>query len=196
MRATERTTSLLLVLGLLGLAISGLLFYQSQNHSELPGGPVAGVKILWLGSVLFCWYWLPAVMLLEPRMKGSRRLLSIFLINMLLRAIIELLMMYQWQNWHPWYGISHDLFSALLCLLLAGKGKSRLIRQYFGVMAALFLVETAFAWYMLHHVQGSGPVYYVPPGREHQALLTATGLVVVSLWAWLAHLLLVTWKEE
>lgn len=182
---TKRPIPLLLFLGLLLLAISGVAFYLSQNSHQLPGGSVASVKILWLGSVLFCWYWLPGVMLLDRGLGRDQRLLALFLGNMLARAIIELGMMYAWHNWHPWYGISHDLFTAGLCLFLASSSLLPLIRRYFRVMAVLFLVETGFAWYMLHHVAGAGPVYFVPAGEQHQAILLLTGLVVATTWAWL-----------
>jgi hypothetical protein len=62
--------------------------------------------------------------------------------------------MYIWHNWHPWYGIGHNIFSASLSLLLIQltPQNTPALRFYFFIMARLFLVETGFAWYMLHPV--------------------------------------------
>ena len=175
----------LLFLGVFDLAMGGVIFHQAQNQAALPGGGVAAVKVAWLGTVLLCWYWLPLLMLLDRRLEMTRGLTGVFLGNMLARASIELAMMYAWHNWHPWHGISHDLFTAGLCLFLASRSPLSLIRRYFRVMAVLFLVESGFAWYMLHHVAGAGPVYFVPAREQHRLLLLVTRVVVAMTWAWL-----------
>lgn len=188
MPATERLIHRLLLLGILGLGAAGLLFYQIQNQAALPGGDVAAVKVAWLGTVLFCWYWFPLVLLLDRRLGTARRLVALFLGNMLARAVAELTMMYLWHNWHPFLGMAHDLFSALFALYLASRvqGSSH-VRQYLRVMALLFLVETGFAAYMYLQVQGEGPVYYVPADGAHTPILALTGLAVASTWIWLMH---------
>ena len=161
-------------------------FYLMQNQAALPGGGVAGVKVAWLGTVLLCWFWLPLLMLLDRSLCQARMLMAVFLGNMLARAAIELLMMYQWHNWHPFYGMAHDIFSALLSLYLARRlSEKHPVRQYLLVMAVLFLVETGFAWYMYSQVQGPGPVYYVPADGAHGTVLAITGLVVTFIWIWL-----------
>ncbi|WP_457664839.1 hypothetical protein [Thiolapillus sp.] len=172
------------------LVLSATTFYIIQNSSTAPpGGRVAPVKTLWLGTVLLCWYIYPALLLSDNRLDSVRPLIAVFLINMLARALTELGMMYWWQNWHPWYGISHDLFSLLLCLGLAAgafRRSSLMMKNYFLAMALLFGVESFFAWYMLTHVTSDhGPVFYVPSTPAHSTLLFSTGVIVGITWLFL-----------
>ena len=180
----------LLWLSIALLALSAATFFIIQNGSTAPpGGHVAPVKTAWLGTVLLCWYVYPALLLADRRLQASRGLLTIFLINMLARALIELAMMYAWHSWHPWYGISHDLFSLLLCVILGAKtpAATSLLRTYFLAMAFLFAVESFFAWYMMTHISSEqGPVFYVPSDPAHFTLLLSTGVIVGITWLFLA----------
>lgn len=165
-------------------------FYIVQNKGLLPGGNIAVPKLFWLGMVILCWYILPLLFSLDAQFNEVKTVLLIFLLNMFLRAVVELVMMFYTQNWHPHYGIGHDIFSLLLSLGLASQvhGSSVLIRYYLMVMALLFTIESGFAWYMLHHVQqGSGAVYYVPAGDSHQFVLNMTTAVV---WVMSTYLIL------
>ena len=168
--------------------LSGAVFHTLQNMGASPGGGIAVVKTLWLGSVLLCWYLIPWLLLLDQRLTPIHTAIALFFGNMLLRAMVELGMMFIWHNWHPWYGISHDLFSLLLSLVLAARTRqgSLLISRYLLVMSLLFAVETGFAWYMLNNVSvAQGVAYYVPGSSQHQTILLLTGLVVGILWLYL-----------
>lgn len=160
------------------------VFYIAQNRDHLPGGHIALPKLFWLGMVIYCWYVIPFLLTLDPCFPNVRPIMAWFLINMLLRAVIELGMMYYSHNWHPYYGISHDIFSIGLSLVLASQLRNTLafMATYLTVMALLFAIETKFAWYMLHNVHhDSGIVYYVPAESTHQSILERTALVVLVL---------------
>jgi hypothetical protein len=110
---------------LLTLGVSGAVFYYLQNHWHGLGGSIALPKVLWLGYALWFWYFLPLMIGSDTRISSKlRRLYWILWLNMVIRAIAELGMMYLGRNWHPYYGISHDLFSALLIFTLLFKEKA------------------------------------------------------------------------
>lgn len=163
-------------------------FYIAQNKGLLPGGNIALPKLFWLGMVILCWYILPLLLSFNKQFAHTRTVLIFFLLNMSLRAVIELVMMFYTHNWHPHYGIGHDIFSLFLSLVLASqiRGTTALLANYLAIMALLFGIETGFAWYMLHNVQpSSGVVYYVPAGQSHRQVLEITTAVIVFMSAYL-----------
>jgi hypothetical protein len=191
---------------LLLLGGTGAYFYIYQNFMNGVGGGIALPKLLWLAYALWFWYFLPSLVICDRRLElKSRQIYGIFLGNMIVRAIVELWMMYGLKNWHPYYGIAHDLFSAVLVLgLLIWWGWSRseattsspgdrlnqgnnqrltdTVRLNFQVMGVMFLIESYFAWYMLQNVRSeSGPVYFVPGSSDYADILILTWLVVLAL---------------
>lgn len=178
--------SLAIILLIYVLIASG--FYIAQNRGFLPGGNIALPKLFWLGTVILCWYILPLLLSFDKQFALVRKVLIVFLLNMLLRAVIELVMMFYTHNWHPYYGIGHDIFSLILSLALASQSRSTtaLLANYLVIMAILFGIETGFAWYMLLSVHSnSGVVFYVPAGDSHQQILEITTAVVVLMTAYL-----------
>jgi len=168
--------------------IIGAIFYALQNQGGLPGGGIALVKLCWLFLVIFCWFIIPLLLLfdcLSPLLKVA---ISVFLSSMVLRAVVELVMMFGTHNWHPHYGIGHDVLMVLLSLFLGFFvfKQSRLIAIYLFVMAILFTIESGFAWYMLHNVQSkTGVIFYVPADQAHQKILTVTLIIVIALLAYI-----------
>lgn len=179
------------------LTCSGGIFYFWQNSDIAIGGTVALPKVIWLGFVVWFWYFLPLLIYFDQRVsKTWRNLYGIFWLNMLLRAIIELVMMYFGHNWHPNYGIAHDLFSAVLVGGLLFTHHSihqpnhvhedsffhQAIRSNFQIIGALFLIEAYFAYYMLNNVHlETGVAYFVPDKPEYQGIMLVTWLVIISL---------------
>jgi len=170
------------------LAGTGTIFYYLQNSSALPGGNIALPKLFWLSIAILCWYIIPAFLVSDHRLSNLRWPLGIFLGNMVARGIAELFMMYGLNNWHPYYGIAHDMLSSLLCVILAffSAARSKLIAGYFSAMAILFIIEAGFASYMLMYIKPvDGPVYYVPSGEEHAAIMGVTTVVIIATTAYL-----------
>ncbi|MBC6476542.1 MAG: hypothetical protein GDA56_00770 [Hormoscilla sp. GM7CHS1pb] len=170
------------------LGASGCLLYYFQNYAHALGGGIAIPKVFWLAYVLWFWYFLPLLLGCDRRLSRQLRLAYwIFWANMLLRAIAELWMMYVSQNWHPYWGIAHDFFSATLVALLWFKIPKTNSLDGIGclnlqVTGAMFSIEAYFAWYMLSHVPSdNGPVYFVPGNGEHVTIMFLTWLVVMVL---------------
>lgn len=194
--ASKKTIRSSLWLILLVLIAIATVFYYLQNHGRLPGGSIALPKLFWLGTVIFCWYIIPLLLSFDTRFPKARIIIGLFLLNMTVRAVIELLMMYYSNNWHPYYGIGHDIFSIFLSLGLASRLRSTtpFITTYLMIMALLFAIEAKFAWYMLQNVQqDGGVVYYVPAKNSHQRILGWTALtdivmqfyLIIFIWKWL-----------
>ncbi len=194
------TRSCLLGLIVAVLAASAWYFMAAQNSGQLPGGQIAPVKLLWLALVIFIWYIMPKLLLLHGADDSlSKRLLIIHLTNVWIRALVELYMVYFGHNWLPIYGISHDIFSALLLLLLLrlyGQQSNHLVKTYLVVLTATFMLETVFAIYMRNQVSSTdGPVYFVPMAAAYQPILWLTWAAVIALVfylflffkRWLAH---------
>ncbi len=190
--ASEAKIRVILIAILFSMMAVAALFFLVQNSATLAGGSIAFPKLLWLTTVIFCWFIIPILLIVDARFLNLRFLISLFIFNMLFRAIIELVMMFISNNWHPYYGIGHDLFTLLLCSVLAVRigTKNKLVSGYFRVMAILFLIESLFAWYMLNNVHNeTGIVYYVPDEEPHQLVLRITTFVVLATLIYLTYFL-------
>ena len=171
---------------LIAFMVFGAVFYIWQNSGNLPGGKIALSKIFWLGFVILFWFFLPGLLLLDGvSTKVDNWLVLFHLVNVCLRAIIELFMMYQYQNWQPIYGITHDIISMflLLALVIVFRNKlSFLVEHFLFVLVIMFAVEASFAHYMLHNViDVNNPVFFVPQSSEHQVIFSVTWLAVSLL---------------
>ena len=177
-----------IILTLTGLAF---LFYFIQNYflSNL-GGEIALVKVFWLEIVIIFWFICPLFLSLDKELNSStRKAYKYFLINMLLRAIVELYMMYVSKNWHPYIGIGHNLFSILFSIFLYLKfiypnKEFNIFALNFIVSFILFIPESFFAYYMLTNVISSETVYFVPPTSKHDFVLNITLIAGVTLFIW------------
>jgi hypothetical protein len=168
--------------------MSGAAFYYFQNYAHGLGGSIALPKVLWLGYVLWFWYFLPLLIVSDRRISSQlRQVYWVFWLNMFLRAVVELWMMYFGQNWHPYYGIAHDLFSALFLFALLLEENiltqiDEVVRFNCRIMAIMFWIEAYFAWYMLQYVHSDKePVYFVPGNHEHLGIMLVTWVVVIGL---------------
>ncbi|MBW4650459.1 MAG: hypothetical protein KME06_17490 [Kastovskya adunca ATA6-11-RM4] len=192
------------------LGVSGGILYYIQNYSHGLGGGIALPKVLWLALALWFWYFLPPLIGTDARINPQlRQGYWILWLNMVVRAVLELWMMYGSQTWHPYYGIGHDLVSALLIFSWLFKldldqdspvpentfpsakvnvekhpinSLDKAVRFNFRVMGVMFWIESYFAWYMLKNVHlGDEPVYFVPASSQHQGIMLITWAVVIGL---------------
>ncbi|HYW18906.1 MAG TPA: hypothetical protein VE956_06235 [Nodularia sp. (in: cyanobacteria)] len=170
------------------LTISGTIFYNLQNSHHGLGGGIALPKVFWLGYALWFWYFLPLLIGIDSRISQKwRQLYWIAWWNMALRAVVELVMMYFAHNWHPYYGIAHDLFSAVLILGLIFTATTQTnidqaVSWNFRIMGVMFLIEAYFAYYMLNNVHSdTGAVYFVPGKPAYQGIMVITWLVIIVL---------------
>lgn len=172
------------------LLMAAAAFYLLQNAGHLPGGQISPIKLAWLGCAILFWFLLPALLLLDSRMpEAARRACAVLLAGMILRGLIELYMMYVSGNWHPWMGISHDVFMLVLMSALIYPLRNNPDRLYSGfllVATAMFIPESCFAWYMLTYATEPGAtVYFVAGFSAHTGVLTITAICVLALLAYL-----------
>ena len=185
-RAERRLLSIVIVMGM-----AALVFYVLQNSGQLRGGNIALAKLLWLAYAIFFWFCLPALIVVDARTPPVwRRIYTVFLVNMLLRAALELFMMYVANSWSPYYGIGHDLFTILLIYTVVAVYRKQIQKDLFlinlFVLIAMFAIEVGFVLYMLLKVSGGEqPVYFVPGDGQHAAVLQITWLVNILLTVYL-----------
>lgn len=170
-----------LLFALVALGLSATVFYFIQNASSGRGGDVAPVKVLWLLTVIVFWYLLPLCWAtdrtLSAQIKGACR---VFALNMLLRAGVEIWMMYVTENWLHSYGIAHDIASLILCLALVVYVRKCEVWApvFFAYCAVLFAIEAVFASYLRKVADADGSVFFLPSLPDHKAIMIATGTAV------------------
>lgn len=179
-----------LALAFAGVALAAFLFFHLQNSGMLPGGLVAPTKIAWLACTILFWYVLPVLLLLDHRMlRTARFACKVLLVNMIVRATIELYLMYATVSWHPWLGIAHDIFSLALMLFVLRGCWSESTRVYCGfllVASLMYIPEALFAGYMLRNVTSTGSrTYFVPDDPSHQGIMLATAVCIILLLGYL-----------
>lgn len=170
---------------------SGVLYWL-QHSGQLSGGAIAPSKLAWLTTVIIFWYVLPAYWLLRNKNDQKIQLAcGIFLASMLLRAAVELGMMYISNNWLHVYGICHDIFSVILCIFLALTLSeiNRKIARYFYFCAGLFIMETGFAYYLKQASGGDGTVFFLEFSPRHSLVLWLTRLTVLASIFMFFHLI-------
>ena len=166
------------------LIISAVFFYWLQNSGQLEGGKIALPKLIWLVYAIVLWFLIPAFIVKDRQvLEPWRTIFRIFLINMLLRGIVELYLMYVTVSWSPYYGIFHDVFSIFLLvsllLLLRGNIQKDLYFGYAGVVLITLMIEIGFVFYMLRNVSGNAnSIYFVPNHASHCVILSITWVVV------------------
>ena len=185
MYLNNRKLRLVLLLSLFLIMLSAGVFFYLQNDNMIVGGNIALVKLLWLATVIFCWYVMPILLLLDSRLsKLEVKICYLLLVNMLLRAIVELFMMYVSKNWDPIYGISHDVASLLLLIIImvnyrrpkGAKYESSQLTFFLMAYILILVFESVFASYILSLQRPDEIIYYVPKLAEHQAILQLTWL--------------------
>ena len=175
---------------IIALVAIGGIFYWYQNYADGLGGKIALPKLIWLAYALWFWYFLPLLLGVDRRINSAlRKAYWIFWSNMLIRAFVELWLMYGTQTWHPYLGITHNLFSIFLVYKLHSRTKElaeldKVVRFNFRISGSIFLPESFFAWYMLSYVNSTaGPVYFVPASDRHFGIMLVTWIVILALTA-------------
>lgn len=167
------------------------LFWWVQNRWQPVGGAMAFQKALWLANAIVLWMVLPVFIARDERIDAKvRRAFKALLILMMLRAVIELWMLYVSLNWSPWYGIAHDLLciAVLVGLLVRfAAATNPLWRIHAAATATAFIPEIYFAWYMQKYFNtgGDAAVYFVPDEPAHALALNITSAAVVCFTAYI-----------
>lgn len=177
------------LIAFIGLAC---LFHYWQNQWMVEtGGAIALSKSFWLFITILYWIVMPIfVIIREDICKPIRQAYTIFLLNMLTRAILELVMMYGTHNWHHMIGVAHDLFSIALLIYFIRKIRNNLESntvwlKTLRIMTWMFVVELGFVAYMLQTVTVAGEqIFFVPSGQSHFVILYLTWFINCILISW------------
>lgn len=177
------------------LSLAGGVFFVLQNSGQVRGGSISVAKTLWLFTVLFYWYMLPAFWWLDSRLPRVVRLVFLLaLVNMIVRAIVELPMMYVTDSWLHIYGIMHNVCSIMLSIGIAlwlvkvGRDAKEVkphllwVVGYFIWSAVLFFIESIFAYYLRMVTSADGSVFFLPASQSHLIMQNVTIFVVVCVW--------------
>jgi hypothetical protein len=186
--------------------LCALAFHAAQNRLALTGGSVALSKGIWLGLAVLFWLVLPALILADARIAPAlKQPFMLLLLLMGARGVAELLMLYVFMNWSPFYGIAHDVLCVALlwgwCFRRRGPGAAdhrdplaSAMWRHAWVTGALFLPEIYYAWYMQANftTRGTSAVYFVPDDAAHSQVLAVTTAVDAVALAYLC-LFLFAW---
>lgn len=175
-----------------GLTLAAvLLFHVWQNFFAARGGVIAFPKSLWLGLTVFCWLLLPPLLLRRSKDRRARLVWRVFWLGMLARAAAEMWLLYGLHRWQYAYGIVHDLISAAWLAWGVYYCRRTLPEvRHMGVMAAMFVAETAFAYYISHFnlERTRAELWFIGWERAHLPNLMLTCLLEILLLAWLGYL--------
>lgn len=176
--------------GALFWLLAAIYFFLMQNGLEAKGGHISFIKSLWLGMTIFMWLYIPFLAVFNKTLGNRLRLAyNLFLLNMLARAVIELVLMYGYGAWQYEYGIAHNLISMALLILLylwVRKEEFRIWGQNLLVMLGMFFAELYFASYMMLYMRkGEGSeTWFVPWSSDHLLNNGITVLVLCGLVFW------------
>lgn len=180
----------------LGCVIAVLLFHIWQNFFATHGGNIALPKSWWLGLTIFCWLILPPLIIRHSIHIRAKKVWWCFWLCMIARSVMEMWLLYGVQQWKYSYGIGHDIFSAILllfgafwCILGNLKIKTPEITHML-IMSAMFLFETAFAYYISHFNDNHAhaKLWFIDWQRIHLPNLLLTILSEIGLIIWLIRL--------
>lgn len=182
------------------MCMVAMVFYYYQNNNYLAGGKIALAKLVWLGYAILYWFVIPLVVSTNKNVPEQfRRIYRIFFLVMMARAVCELIMMYSFKNWNPYYGIAHDVFSILILsfwlLSNLSKTSSGIMLHTIYVMLAMLVVEIYFVQYMLSNVKSDDIVYFVPLNEKHDFVLTFTSFINAMLTVYL-YVFTRKWNDE
>ena len=114
------------------VVVAAFIFYWGQNSRGNVGGEISLPKMIWLAYAVFTWFLLPAILYYDKSFEPqTRRRFLIFWWVMFPRGVIELILVYGFQHWSPWYGITHDLIAVLTLICFLRSRTPALFQSYY-----------------------------------------------------------------
>jgi hypothetical protein len=188
-----------LLYAIAGVAAFSAGFYYRQNVSGQVGGPISVEKILWLNYTLTAWFVVPAFLARHPGLDPAlRTIIRCFLASMLVRAAVELPLIYVTFGWSPIYGIAHDVFNIVMIAVLRVAYRDRLarldpfnreVRRFCAAVQLALVAEIVFAALFYRMGVHREAVYYAPPTEAFRHINLLTRWVDVAVYAHLAFFL-------
>lgn len=185
-----------------GFAATTALFGWRQNRGGVVGGPISLPKVLWLNLTLTVFFGIPAVLWLDAWLSaGVRALWGWLLLSFVLRAVVELYLIYVTIGWKCVYGISHDLAQLILALALAADGPAAgpgagapppgdaRARAFLWLYCAVLVVEAGMARAFSRLADPKNGVYFASYDERFQRVNRASWAASVAGYAALAGIL-------
>lgn len=170
-------------MGVIAVFIAILGFGFLQNRFGFTGGPISAAKALWLAYTVQVFLVVP--FLLWRCDIYSARVRNIFgavFVSFAVRAVIELYILYFTRAWECIYGITHNLFTFALTIVLLGRvmNPSRPDRRVLGfipILLCTLLVECFMAWQFSRLASPNDGIYFAADTEHFRR---------VNLWSWIA----------
>ena len=172
-----------------GLLLAGLVitvgFYFRQNAGLQVGGEISCPKMAWLSYALVAWFLLPFFLWQDHRIdKSVRKLFGFFWCFMMARGLIEVVLIYAFGHWHPWYGIAHDGGSLFLVLWLRrglqpSNVASRRALRFTGSLILALIAEICFAGMFLQSGVHESAIYFASSSPQWN-LVNLTTIIVLA----------------
>lgn len=177
-----------------GFAATTALFGWRQNRGGVVGGPISLPKVLWLNLTLTVFFGLPAVLWRDAALSpATRALWGWLLLSFVLRAVVELYLIYVTITWKCVYGISHDLFQLGLAVALAAAvpaGADPRARAFLWLYGAVLLVEAGMARAFSLLADPKDGIYFASDDARFLRVNRASWAASLTGYAALAGLLL------
>jgi hypothetical protein len=184
----------------IALVAVSLWFYYRQNFAGQIGGAMSVAKLLWLDYALLAWFIVPFFVwrspLIEPQLRG---IYGAYLVNFLVRGVVELWMLYVTVSWLPPYGITHDLFSIglitglLLCrrakLSQVPDGQNSAARRFLVSLRLGLVCEIILAWLFYRATEGRIGIYFASDDPHFAFINRLTWAIVLFAYSDLLNFL-------
>lgn len=191
----------LVVIGVI-TAIS-LAFGWNQNHSDIVGGPISTVKVLWLNMTLLAFLAVPAIWLKwAVNMSPACRLVMLLAFTgYFVRGLVELPVMYMTHWWKVEYGMGMDMTMAGLVVSMLVIHWRGLVRSDVHAVLILLLycatclTEASFAHLFSQLADSQTGTYFASTEPKFDTINRITFWVDVVLYSSLAVLMWVSRRE-
>jgi len=176
------------------LSLAAVWFYWRQNASGAAGGGISVAKVMWLAYALGAWFMTPAILAADTRLHRSlRTLFGVFWLWMMARGVAELFCMYVAAHWHPAYGVTHDVLTMAMLVVLQiyllrkHRGsftlRDRVAAGFVSTLLVGLLAETAFALMFVQSPAYKDGLFFVSAAAGWLVVNAATWVTVVVLYA-------------
>lgn len=173
------------VLWSVGVTLGTLVFGGLQNEGHLVGGDISLPKTLWLNLTILCFLVLPAVWWRDQRLDPHMRILfGVIFVSFVVRAAVELPMLYLTDGWRCSYGIAHDLVTATVAVSLFVRARTEGTRSVLhssgllSLIVALLFVEAGFAYAFCSVADPASGTYFAGDQAAFRAINRATWVAV------------------
>lgn len=176
-------------IALLVLSVTVGIFAAVQNSGAMVGGRISAPKIAWLNLALYLFVVMPVILGWYAHVDAATsRLYRIVFWSFLIRGVIEFYMLYVSRSWRCGYGISHDLFTAVLVVVFWQSAGGLTI-----LLLATLVIEARMAKIFRAQADPATGIYFADNSAHFAAVNRFTWWVNATLYPILGWLL---WRNH